>query len=55
MHKPKSVLENETPKNLLNFELQLDHPLSARRPNLALISKKKKELVYFRLCRSGGP
>ena len=26
MHKPESVLENEKYKNLLDFEIQTDHP-----------------------------
>ena len=42
MHKPEPIQENETYKNLGNFEMQTDHLISARRPNLMLIKKKKR-------------
>ena len=29
MHKPESVLENETHKILWDFQIQTDHPISA--------------------------
>ena len=41
-HKPESVLENETHKILLDFEIQTDHLIPARRPDLVLINKKKR-------------
>ena len=41
MHKPESVLENETQKILWDFERKTDHP--AWRPDLVLINKKKRE------------
>ena len=41
MHKLESVLENEAHKILLDFEIQTDHLISARRPEPVLINKKK--------------
>ena len=38
MHKPESVLENETHKILWDFEIQTDHLIPARRPDLVLIN-----------------
>ena len=35
-------MENETHKFLLDFDIQTDPPISARRPDLAIINKKKK-------------
>ncbi len=42
MHNPESVLENETHKLLWDFEIQMDHLISARRPNLIIINKKER-------------
>ena len=42
MHKLEFVLENEWHKILWDFELQTDHPIQARKPDLILIYKKKK-------------
>ena len=39
---PDSVLENETHKILWDFEIQTDHQISARQPDLIIINKKKK-------------
>ena len=41
MHKPESVLENETHKVLWDFEIQMDHPVTTRRQDIVLINKKK--------------
>ena len=41
MHNPESVLENETHKNSLELILT-DHLISARRPDLATINKKRE-------------
>ena len=41
MHKPESVLENETHKILWDFEIQTDHLIPARRPDQEIIYKKK--------------
>ena len=46
MHKPESVLENEAHKILWDFEIHTDHPLTARRPDLDLINKKKLSSDY---------
>ena len=58
MHNPESALENETQKILLDFKIQTDHPISARRPDQVIVNnnKKKKEkkenLGNSGLCRS---
>ena len=43
MHNPASVLENDTHKLLWDFDIQTDHLISARRPDLIIINKKKKK------------
>ena len=40
MHKPKSVPENKMHKILWNFEMQTDHLIPARIPNLVMIKKR---------------
>ena len=40
-HKSEAVLENEMHKFLWDFEIQTDHPIQARRPDLVLINEKK--------------
>ena len=40
MHKPESVLQNETYTFLLDFEKDL---IQARRPNLVIFNKKEKK------------
>ena len=45
MHNPASVLENETHKLLLDFEIQTYHLISARWQDLIIINKK------WRTCR----
>ena len=47
MHNPESVLENEKQKLLWDFEIQTDHLISSRQPDLVIINKKK------RTCRIG--
>ena len=42
MHNPASVLENNTHKLLWNFDIQTDHLILARRPNLIILNKKKR-------------
>ena len=42
---PASVLENDTHKLLWDFEIQTDHLISARRPDLIKINNKKRELA----------
>ena len=43
MHKPASVLENETQKLLWDFEIQTDSLISARYLDLVIKKKKKRE------------
>ena len=50
MHNPEPVLENDSHKLLWNFNIQTDHLISARRPDLIIIKKKN-----CRLCCPGGP
>ena len=42
MHNPSSVLENDTHKLLWDFDVQMDHLISARQLDLIIINKKKK-------------
>ena len=41
MHNPAPVLENNTHKLLWDFDIRMDHLISARRPELLIINKKK--------------
>ena len=49
MHNRAPVLENDTHKLLWYFDVQTDHLISARRPHLMIINKKKLicKIVYF--------
>ena len=42
MHNPAPVLENDTHKFLWDFDIQTDHLISARRPEILIINEKKK-------------
>ena len=42
MHNPAPVLENDTHKLLWDFDIQTDHLISARRPDLVEINNNKK-------------
>ena len=42
MHKPESVLENQTHKLLWDFEIKTDHLISTRRQDLIIIIKKRE-------------
>ena len=42
MHNPAPVIENDTHKLLWDFDIQTDHLISARRPDLIIIIKKQK-------------
>ena len=44
MHNPESILENETHKLPWNFEIQMNHLISARRPDLVIVNKKKNKI-----------
>ena len=43
MPKLESVLDNEMCKILQVFEVQTDHPIWARQPDIVIMSKKKKK------------
>ena len=52
MHNPESVLEHKTNKLLWDFDIQTDHLISARRPDIVIFNpppqKKKRKR---RICR----
>ena len=47
MHKPESVLENETHKILWDLEVQTDHQIPASRPCEMIINKKREPAEYY--------
>ena len=55
MHNPAHILENDTHKLLWDFNIQTDHLIPARRPDLTIINNKKENLQNCRLCCPGGP
>ena len=42
MHNPESVQENEMLKLLRDFEIQMDHLILVRRPDLIITNKKDR-------------
>ena len=42
MYNSESVLENEKHKILWNFNIQIDHLISAKRPDLVIVNNNKK-------------
>ena len=42
MDNPVPILENDTQKLRWDFDIHTDHLISARRPELIIINKKKK-------------
>ena len=44
MHNPTPVPENDSHKLLKDFNIQTDHLISARRPDLKIINTKKKRI-----------
>ena len=52
MHNTEATLGNKTLKVFLDFAIQTDPLITARRPGLAIVSKKKKKdsLPYSRIC-----
>ena len=48
MKNQESILENVTHKILCDFEIQKNHLISARRPDLEIINIKKKENLLNR-------
>ena len=56
MHNPAPVLENDTHKLLWDFDIQTDPRMLARKRDLIIINKKKKDnLQNCRLCCPGWP
>ena len=49
MHNPATVLENDAHKLPWDFDIHTDHIISARRPDLIIINKKKRtcKIVVF--------
>ena len=47
MHNPAPVLENDSHKLLWDFNIQTDHLIQARRPDLIIINKEIKK----RICK----
>ena len=54
MHNPAVVVENDTHKLLWDFDIQTDHQISTRKPNLIIINQKKKR-ENFQNCRLSCP
>ena len=42
MHNPAPVLKNDSHKLLWDFNIQTDHQIPSRRPDLIIINKRKK-------------
>ena len=47
MHNPAPFQENDTHKLLWDFNIQTDHLIPAKRPDLIIINNKKKRIVDF--------
>ena len=45
MQKTESVQKNETHKILLDFEIQKNNPIPARRPDQVLINNQKQFII----------
>ena len=54
MHNPAPVLENDSHKLLWDFNIQTDHLIPTRRPDLIIINNKKENLKNCRLCCPSG-
>ena len=52
IHNSESILKNETHEVLWDFDVQIDHLISARQPNLVIVNKKKENLLNSGFCRS---
>ena len=55
MHNPAPVQENDMHKLLWDFNIQTDHLIPARRPDLITTTKKKDNFQNFRHCCPGEP
>ena len=49
MHKSESVPENESHEILWDSEIQPNHKISTKKPDVVLINKLKRKLLYFDL------
>ena len=49
MHNPATLLKNDTQKLVWDFNIQTDHLISDKRPDLIIINKKKN-LPNCQLC-----
>ena len=49
MYNPAPVLENDTHKLLWYFDIQTDHLISTRRPDVIIIKKKKKKKKIYKI------
>ena len=52
MNNPAPVLENDSHKLLWDFNIQTDHLIPARRPDLIIINKRKR---IFKIVDFGVP
>ena len=55
VHNPESVLENEMHKLLWDFEIQMNHLISARWSDLEISQQQKEKLLNSELCHLGRP
>ena len=54
MHNPEFVQENKTHKLFWDYELQTDHLIPARQPDLVIVNKKDNR-PNSELCRPSRP
>ena len=54
MHNQESALENEMHKIFLDFEIKMNHLISARRPSIVIVNKKEN-MPNSALCYFGWP
>ena len=52
-HEPESVIENENFKILWDFTIQCDHIIEARRPDIVVVDKVKKEAMVMDVAIPG--
>ena len=55
LHNPAPVLENDTHKLLWDFNIQTDHLIPARRPDLKIMNIKKRTCKIVDFCCPGRP
>ena len=52
-HEPESVIENENFKILWDFTIQCDHMIKARKPEIMVVDKVKKETMIIDMAIPG--